>query len=964
MDTSDDDQGKALQQFLAQHVRPYDAATDEYERPPFAADIKEGKNDPIYSAHSYHTKVPPRSIIPYILHYTQPGDLVLDLFCGSGMTGVAAQMCARPPADILDSFPEFKGRVGSRACILNDLSPAACHIAYNYNTPVDVDALKQEFERIKSVVKKEFDWLYGTEHYEPAAGVYDTSKPEVANRLKNPPGGKSKHNLLEEDERTWELITKPEVEARLGYPVTELPHDEKWENLDVVKVKQWICIPATIQYTVWSDIYRCEGFVTIEEPTGKVRTRGKNAGKPIVQTKRVHRGCGKEFILWETAVDKTTGDVAESFACPYCGQVWGKKQLTLMKPIPVVTDYEFLGLRTRSSAPMEAIIRTSRRFTQKEAKFISELNKTPIPYWHPQDEVDTGREMLRHGLLKRGIQRISDFYTRRNLWAMARLWKEIESQSHQRIRKFLRFAFTSIIPYVSLKQSYGGGGGGLSSTLYIASLTSEKNVAEVFDRKAVSLIRSLPNFNALAQTTDVKVLLGSAVNVSLPNESVDYIFADPPFGSNIYYADCSLLWETWLGQLTDEAKEMVVSERRVNGPFKTLDDYARMMAKTFEEMFRVLKPGRWATIEFNNSDGRVFDAIKKGVADAGFQIANMLLLDKTQKSFKQVKGATGAEDVVDKDVLFNLHKPAVLRAEVRTENHDLEQQVADTVRHHLQSLPERIKADPAKYNDEHRTTATINSMLMNALIPRGVSVDRLNLPFIERVCARFFRKIGQRWYLKGEAVGGNGGDELVTEEVTIKDEVSAIDWLRQKLQVHPMLVGELKPYWQKATGLLPAAISQSLILEDLLSENFWRDSDSNRWREPTDEERERMNDDRSFRVLHKSERFLSGNLSLKTTDQERCEWVEVLFQACRDIEEKQEEALPALRGFDVDKAYHVITQLFQSVLKEHVPPEAFRRAEKQYRAAASRLASQVEKETQAAKPKSKDDKQTTLGLKM
>ena len=63
---------------------PYDPATDDYERPPFAADIKEGKNDPIYNAHSYHTKVPPRSIIPYILHYTQPGDLVLDLFCGSG----------------------------------------------------------------------------------------------------------------------------------------------------------------------------------------------------------------------------------------------------------------------------------------------------------------------------------------------------------------------------------------------------------------------------------------------------------------------------------------------------------------------------------------------------------------------------------------------------------------------------------------------------------------------------------------------------------------------------------------------------------------------------------------------------------------------------------------------------------------------------------------------------------------
>src|SRR6185436_11478865 len=112
------EQAKALAEFLSRHAKPYDPVTDDYERPPFAADIKEGKNDPIYNAHSYHTKVPPRSIIPYILHYTQPGDLVLDLFCGSGMTGVAAQLCAQPPPDILESFPELKDRVGPRACIL------------------------------------------------------------------------------------------------------------------------------------------------------------------------------------------------------------------------------------------------------------------------------------------------------------------------------------------------------------------------------------------------------------------------------------------------------------------------------------------------------------------------------------------------------------------------------------------------------------------------------------------------------------------------------------------------------------------------------------------------------------------------------------------------------------------------------------------------------------------------------
>src|SRR5450759_2563358 len=132
-----------LAAFIAQHAHAYDAATDAYRRAPFAQPVKEGRSGAIYNAHSYHTKVPPQGIVPYIEHYTEAGDLILDPFCGSGMTGVAALMTGRN-------------------VVLNDLSPAAVHIARNYCTPVDITSLRAEFERIKAAVKDEFDWLYGT----------------------------------------------------------------------------------------------------------------------------------------------------------------------------------------------------------------------------------------------------------------------------------------------------------------------------------------------------------------------------------------------------------------------------------------------------------------------------------------------------------------------------------------------------------------------------------------------------------------------------------------------------------------------------------------------------------------------------------------------------------------------------------------------------------------------------------
>ena len=66
---------------------------------PYANDVKVGKNNPVYTAHTYHTKVPHPAIMRYILHYTQPGDIIFDGFAGTGMTGVAAQACNNPSTD-------------------------------------------------------------------------------------------------------------------------------------------------------------------------------------------------------------------------------------------------------------------------------------------------------------------------------------------------------------------------------------------------------------------------------------------------------------------------------------------------------------------------------------------------------------------------------------------------------------------------------------------------------------------------------------------------------------------------------------------------------------------------------------------------------------------------------------------------------------------------------------------------
>jgi DNA modification methylase len=169
--------------FIKYYGKPFDPSIP-YSREPFAADVSEGKNDPIYNAHTYHTKVPHKAIMRYILHYTEPGDFVFDGFCGTGMTGVAAQLCGdkvtveslgyRVDKDGTISQKETDenekavwkpfSKLGSRRAVLNDLSPAATFIAYNYNTPVDVETFEQEANLLLKDVEEELGWMYKTTH--------------------------------------------------------------------------------------------------------------------------------------------------------------------------------------------------------------------------------------------------------------------------------------------------------------------------------------------------------------------------------------------------------------------------------------------------------------------------------------------------------------------------------------------------------------------------------------------------------------------------------------------------------------------------------------------------------------------------------------------------------------------------------------------------------------------------------
>lgn len=743
-----------LAAFIAAHAHPYDASTDAYRRAPFAQPIKAGKNTAIYNAHSYHTKVPPQGIVPYIEHYTEPGDVILDPFCGSGMTGVAAQMTGRH-------------------AILNDLSPAAIHIARNYCTPIDVAALRAEFERIKAAVHDEFDWLYST----------------TCDRC----GG-----------------------------------------------------PAQIRQTVWSDVFECSR-------------------------------CGSDLVLWDLTVDHESGVVREAFICPKCGITQNKNHLRRVTTVPVSTNYECLRCQPA---------RSQHQTTLWESGHIAALESRPIPYWYPVDEFPLGRQTRKIKRGVAGVSQVSQMFTYRNQWALSSLWDKISKISDERLRARLRFVFTATVPLASRMYRYRStGGGGPSGNLYIPSLSLENNVMKLFQAKFDD-IRPISFPASETPMSSCIAIVGSATALgSVSDEIIDYVFTDPPYGESLQYAELNFLWETWLREFTDWSQDCVMNYVHS----KDLAFYQRMLTSALGEMFRVLKPGRWASVVFHNTDDQVWQAIQSAAQEAGFELASVTMFDKDQGTFNQVnigkKGAAGF------DIILNLHKPTRQRpANISSRVEDLEARITA-------SLAELLATNPVP---SHRTIQHLHSFALRYILRENLVVE-LSMRDLQQMLPHYFKEVDGRWYLRGEAVvGGNAFD--------LKTDADAIAWLTQILGDEPQTTGEIIPRWHAETAHLPAADAGRL--DRLLEQNFWQDQRTGRWRVPTEVQREQMSsrqslaDEAHLRVVR---RFLAGESDRRPNDWELSEWVRFCYR--RD-------------------AYAEAIALFQHIGSDQVEPDSYKELKK------------------------------------
>jgi len=349
----------------------------------------------------------------------------------------------------------------------------------------------------------------------------------------------------------------------------------------------------------------------------------------------------------------------------------------------------------------------------------------------------------------------------------------------------------------------------------------------------------------------------SATNISISNDSIDYIFTYPPFGANRVHSDLNFINESWIKVLTNNSLEAIES-RAQN---KSLLTYQNLMSKSFTEYYRILKPSKWMTVEFSNTSAAVWNGIQTALTNSGFIIANISALNKKQGSFNAVNNATS----VKQDLIISCYKPSSAFDEKFKQHHNTDVAIWDFAEEHLHHLPIHLVVGNSTTAIIERSPKVLFDRLIAFYVQKGLSVpidaskfqQGLRERFIERD-GMFFTNEQVQEYDKKKA----DNPEFIQLSILVSSEQDGVLWLKNLLSKKVMTYQDVQPLWMQAlAGVRKGDVLPELVT--ILEENFLKDS-SGKWYAPDPENEADLEELRTKRLLRLFDGYKEETLKPKT----------------------------------------------------------------------------------------------------
>ena len=383
-------------------------------------------------------------------------------------------------------------------------------------------------------------------------------------------------------------------------------------------------LPGTLRYAIWTEILVCPG-------------------------------CGAELEYFQHGTSRNPATFRNTITCPHCHKI------SLVADMSFATEAyndKLIGKTiSRKRRKLAWIYGTSenrnwdRAATSNDAELIQRIEDKFNPCDAPR-VIEWG-DLYRSGY-HYGITHLHHFYTIRNyvvmskLWALAETYPEREADALKLLLLSYNSTHCTLMTRVVAKKNSKDFilTGSQSGVLYVSKLPVEKNILLGLRRKAKpfeEVYRMLEDSHG-----KVEVRNCSSAKMREPDQSVDFVFTDPPFGDFIPYAEVNQINELWLQRVTERREEVIIS----NAQNKSLESYRDMLTDVFNEIRRVAKQDCPIAVVFHAARAAVWDSFSEAITTAGLEIRQSSFLDKTQASFKQVVSKASVQG----DPLFLLKK--------------------------------------------------------------------------------------------------------------------------------------------------------------------------------------------------------------------------------------------------------------------------------------------------------------------
>lgn len=228
-------------------------------------------------------------------------------------------------------------------------------------------------------------------------------------------------------------------------------------------------------------------------------------------------------------------------------------------------------------------------------------------------------------------------FTERAIIILGNIYKDIEKIENKKIKNNLKLCFSSMLASVSRmipgdEIKVQGRSGWVVSKLWVPKIHTEKNIFFTFKNRFEKFIEGKKEANKLIDEKRIRIYNCSSENLFfIKDNSIDYIFTDPPYGQSISYFGLSMFWNAWLQQEVKYEDEIIYDPYRN----KKYHDYETRLKNVFSEMYRVLKNNKYLSLTFHNRDMKIWEIVISNLKNIGFHLQNIVYQEQAVMSGTQ-----------------------------------------------------------------------------------------------------------------------------------------------------------------------------------------------------------------------------------------------------------------------------------------------------------------------------------------